>query len=455
MDRSWYLLPNSPALRRLDRFSVLDDDEEGDDGLVSVWRVLEQLLQPPVKSTEQLIGLLDTISNVIRGSSGDAGDYGTLRGMVDKHSPSFFVDIWPKVAYYSLQLPTCFPDGKLPRLQPGSKLCLSKVQVASLVAHQFLCTLDCPEGRDGYFDFSIWYSSSQRHPYAAEMYIEALFTYFTKLELTDQKVTTPTAAEVIYSLHDYHRTSTQPLGTAHVRLQPISVQIVECYDTQLQELSSQGQGGAVVISANKDIGFGQSATQEEIYMGNCPEAGPAVLVTPTLQATHTLTVEGASPMLYITGQRRNVKWEPLASERRAGGRLLFMDALEIDELDDESGLPDVQPENIQREVRKAYTAFSSWTSGDLATVYAGIWGCGAFNGDPGIKMVILWIAASLAGRRLTVVCDDSHGSFPTELRDLIAQVPSSWTVQDLESLLARVSRDTKRLETTRAMFSLL
>jgi poly(ADP-ribose) glycohydrolase len=239
------------------------------------------------------------------------------------------------------------------------------------------------------------------------------------------------------------------------RLVPMSIQIVEKYDTRSLEPEFQGPSGAVVVSANKNIGFGQSATQEEVFVGNCPETCPAVLVTPTLQPDQTLTIEGAIPMLRIVGQRRSVSWQALTQDYGAGGRLLFMDALEIDELDDMNGLPDLQPENIQREIRKAYTAFSSWESEGEANVFAGLWGCGAFNGDPGVKVAVMWIAGSIAGRKLNVICDDVHDPFLVDLKQLLDQVPDSWTVQDLNQLLQRIPRHTKRLETVNAMLRLL
>ncbi|KAK0388668.1 hypothetical protein NLU13_4911 [Sarocladium strictum] len=444
MDQSFYFLPNSPTNRRLDRFSILNDDQEGEDGPVPFWALLQHVLQPNIESSGQLIEVLDTVSNILRDSSGSAGEYGTLKSMVDGHGPAFFVDVWPKIVYCSLQLQECFPEGRIPVLQPGTKLQWTRLQVASLVANQFLCSLDCPAGRDGYFDFSIWYASEQRHPYSAQMYLKAVFEYFRQLQVPFPDEAASNPAKVVYSMHDYHETSPPSPEPERVPLQPISVQMLESYDTRLQEHSHQEPDGAVVISANKDIGF-----------GNSPEACPAVLVTPTLQATETVTIEGAAPMLCITGQRRNVQWEVLPRERRIGGRMLFMDALEIDELDGSEALPDIQPGHLEREIRKAYTAFSSWASGDESTVYTGVWGCGAFNGDPGVKMTILWIAASMAGRRLTVVCDDSHGGFPMQFRGLVDRVPSSWTVRELRTLLESLAPDTQRSETVKELSRLL
>lgn len=443
-----YVLPCSPTRKCLDRFSILDMEED-DTGLVPLWLLLEAVLREPVTTTVQLIDVLETLSCTIHGSSGVA-DYGTLRAVVDRMETRFFDTIWPKIAEFSLQLLRYFPDGSICILAPGSTLRLSSGGVASLVAHQFLCTLDCPSWRDGYHDFSIWYASQQRHRAAAEMYLAALLVYFEELP---HPSTLPGRAETtagpVLSLCSYETMQSKSYDDrSSVKLREISIVQVETYSSKQQERSYQGSNGAVVVSANKDIGFGQSATQEEIYVGNCPEACPAVLFTPTLQGEHVLVIEGASPMLRISGQRRHVSWEILDPQARRGGRMLFMDALEVDEVGGSMGLPDLYPQNVEREIRKAYTAFASWDGIPAQKIWAGIWGCGAFNGDPVVKMVIMWIAASLAGKELCVMCDSSYGDFPDTFRRF-TKIAGSWKVGDLLGLLGQIPPDLQRLETVR------
>ena len=60
-----------------------------------------------------------------------------------------------------------------------------------------------------------------------------------------------------------------------------------------------------------------------------------------------------------------------------------------------------EEEMINREILKAYAGFSSMPQ--EARVVTGGWGCGVFNGDLRTKLLIQWIAASLAGRE-TVFC---------------------------------------------------
>lgn len=55
--------------------------------------------------------------------------------------------------------------------------------------------------------------------------------------------------------------------------------------------------------------------------------------------------------------------------------MLLMDALELDEVAAERPaplLPDLKYENMQREMRKVYTAFSSWKGGGAPAVWTGL-----------------------------------------------------------------------------------
>ncbi|KAH0491764.1 hypothetical protein TgHK011_003173 [Trichoderma gracile] len=336
MDPAWpdLLLPCSPSRRCLDRFSLIDEEVEDKDGRVALWPLLQHVLQQPVTTPTQLVEALDTIANTAHGSSGTAGDFGTLREAVDQDKDTFFSRIWPTIA--------------------------------------------------------------------VRMYLAALFSYFDQL-----------SAESNLEYAEYAGGLT--------------------FSTEQQELEYQGHDCAVVVSANKDIGFGQSATQEEVFMGNCPEACPAVLFTPTLQDNQILAINGARPMLRIQGQRRDLSWEKLAPKSRRGGRMLLMDALELDEAEGSASLlPDLKPENMQREMRKAYTAFSSWKGegGSASAVWTGLWGCGAFNGDPGVKVLLMWMAASLAGKELRLLCDDSQRDFADKVECFVERGPHGYVLAD-------------------------
>ncbi|KAH7275881.1 hypothetical protein B0J15DRAFT_476093 [Fusarium solani] len=407
-----FLLPNSPSCRVLDRFSDLPDDVEVDEdesGCIPFWPLLQHLLRLPVSSVSQLIDRMQTIA----ANAGTCQDnnFATLKEFVSTQGEDkFFSMIWPKLRDIALKLPTYFPSGRLELLQPGLPLRLSHGQVACLVIHQFLCSSVPQRDDEGYQDLGIWYSSEQRHPAAVEMYLEALFTYFEYLpEASDllqdhNSFTDGTETCVIYEL--YRKEGEVALEAA--KLAPVHVNYLDTHTTDIHNPEFQGKGGAAVVSANKVLGFGQSATQEEIFVGIAPESYPVVLVAPHLEDDTVIVVSGARAMLSVKGQRRQIEWSRVGVSsltedvEQPGGRLVFMDALEMDMLGSpsEGSLPDLHPENIDREIKKATAGFVSYR-GDA--VFTGLWGCGAFGGDPGVKLAVLWIAAAATGIRLHIV----------------------------------------------------
>lgn len=438
-----HCLPNATSVRCLDRFSILDDSAEDEAGHVSAWELIQVILQPPVTAASQATDIIDTILCTLKDASGVAGDYGTLKSAIDDAGPIFFKQTWPTIVKLALQLPKCFPDGIIKTLQPGDKLQLSREQAGCLVAHQFLGTLQEPDWRDGFYDFTIWYDSAQRHPAAAKMYLAALFAYFEQAEQHISRDTTT----IDFSLHSLATVPRMPSDWSKLPLSPAQVVQVDAYSTEQLELSSQTQHGAVVIAANKDVGFGQSATQEELHTGNCPEACIEMLLTPPLAADQVLVISGARPMLRISGHRRDISWTRLSDAEARGGRMLIMDALELDEISPEGGdggLPDLEQDNMMREITKAYVAFSSW-SGDSTSserrdvIWTGFWGCGAFNGNPAVKVVLLWLAASLAGKSLNVMVDSQSRSLGSDLSRLFARFGSSDSSLAARGLFGRLS----------------
>ena len=119
--------------------------------------------------------------------------------------------------------------------------------------------------------------------------------------------------------------------------------------------------------------------------------------------------------------------------------MLFMDALELDLQDRDKGLPDLQPGNVDRELCKAYVAFNSRSNRPYTNIYAGYWGCGTFGGNVGIKALIQWCAASLAGCPLTFICskDGSH-AFGRELEEFVAEAAAQSVTAEI---LARILRN--------------
>jgi poly(ADP-ribose) glycohydrolase len=470
-DLSFYPLPSSPTIRVLDRFSLLPDSLtqqlEDSSGYVPFWPLLSHLLFPPdqhqfnptVTTFAALTSLLDTISVTLRDTSHPAGDYALLREAITSYFGNgtiFFTSVWPMIVDLALEMPILFPSGKLPILGRGGteEVVLSRRQAACLVVHLFLRTVSTPEWkeeREGLHDFGIWYAAEgQRQVSAARMYLAAVMRYLGEVICGEEGIVGDDEGWVVrYTLRALEEgVFMEMLGKRGCPLREVEVQVVERYD--LSPASLGVPGGAAVVSANKYIGFGQSATQEEVHVGSSPEACLAVLFTPPLRDDQVLIVRGAQAMVNITGQRRDIRAEEMPAHD--GGvkawrerTMLFMDALELDMVEAETCLPDLLPGKMDREIRKACTAFSSDRFREVRT---GLWGCGAFNGDPGVKMLLLWLAASLAATRLVIVCDRSDQKFAEEFRIVVGRAKEViWDTADLRQLLDQVPRTLVRSQT--------
>lgn len=452
------VLPCDPSIRVIDRFSILDDSCEDSDGLVSFWPLLERLLSQDITTWAALLDLLETISASLHGSSAVAGDYGSLRLAIEEE-PSFFTDIWPSILGFAKAIPMHFPAGSVLKLVSGQTLSFSQSQCASLLAHQFLCSIPAP--RAEFYDFSVWYDSRQRHPVAVSAYLKALLVYFRLRRAQNfEEPETPKveftlwSADTIRDLEANARSFNQ--DWKDVNLSTIKVLNAKSHSTKFHELDYLGLKSGCVISANKDIGFGQSATQEELHLGAAPESCIAVLFTSQLEDNQALSINSAQPMIRFEGQRRNISWA-VHDPPVAGGRLLLMDALEIDltqinsenysgDVDCDNGLlPDLLEENMQREITKARAAFTSWPLTPNSTVVTGQWGCGAFNGEPTVKLLLVWVAASLSGRELKVIFDEAEAEYGVAFEDLLARL-SRYSVSDAMTLLRHVPKNIKRLD---------
>lgn len=443
MDTTRYLLPCSPQVLCEDRFSILDTDEIH----VPFWELFKVLASQTVKNPDAVIELLESIAIAQRQKT--ETDYGFLRNFMTTELPErFYTRTWPCLVSLALEMPTLFPEHSLPILSSNHpQLRLSRRQVACLVVHQFLCTLTAPSWQAGFQDFHIWYSSEQPHSNAVAAYLTALFTFFDRLSNKDAfspLASDPADWPISYTLHS----NEDPLPNTNRALSHLEVIHLAAASTAPEVLGLPSS--AAVISANKFLGFGRTGTQEETHVGASSESCPAVLVTPPLQDTQVLVVTGPEAMVTIAGYGREAKCQQILRPsgdamlhrcQWARRTMLFMDALELDLADRSAGLPDLQAGNVQRELRKAYTAFRSnnhlpvpfpfpfpfppetTTAQPYSAIYTGLWGCGSFGGNAAIKTMVQWCAASLAGSELKILCSGpEQGGFGEGLGGFVEAV---------------------------------
>ncbi|XP_065336381.1 uncharacterized protein LOC135937208 isoform X3 [Cloeon dipterum] len=154
---------------------------------------------------------------------------------------------------------------------------------------------------------------------------------------------------------------------------------------------------AEVDFANKRIGggvLGNGCVQEEIKFITCPELIVAKAFCDDLRINEALIMTGATPFSAFTGYASTFKHAGGARKPEESKVVVAIDAMDFSRIE-----PKMQfrKECIDRELLKAYTGFVHCPKNWIAT---GNWGCGAFRGNPELKMKIQWIAASMANKKL-------------------------------------------------------
>ena len=142
--------------------------------------------------------------------------------------------------------------------------------------------------------------------------------------------------------------------------------------------------------ANKFIGggvLGFGCVQEEIRFLICPEFIVSMLFTEVMQDNECVVITGAEMFSKYTGYSDTYKFDKNHVDRtnrdclkRRMTQLVAMDAIPY--YDDKR--KQYQARKINRDIQKAFISFNSTNT--KATIATGNWGCGAFGGDPELKV---------------------------------------------------------------------
>jgi len=137
-----------------------------------------------------------------------------------------------------------------------------------------------------------------------------------------------------------------------------------------------------------------------------PECLVSLLLFEEMEPNEAILITGAERFSTYSGYGNTFEYtgpfidsNPIDSEQRRCVNIIAMDAIVAGYGGDE-----FCPELINRDMNKAFIAFSADTSMDKpdnkAPVASGNWGCGAFGGNIELKTLIQWMAATMAGRPL-------------------------------------------------------
>jgi len=142
-----------------------------------------------------------------------------------------------------------------------------------------------------------------------------------------------------------------------------------------------------------------------------------------MEDNEVIIIQGCKTVSKLQGYGRNVKWYEQNKEwyKRT---FIFMDALELDTIDtnDENRIiKQLDIKLMNRELNKAYCAFSSYyyLPENFNCIITGNWGCGSFGGNKDIKLLIQILAASQSNLDLLIFSDiDENNTFKTKLSEL-------------------------------------
>ena len=162
-------------------------------------------------------------------------------------------------------------------------------------------------------------------------------------------------------------------------------------------------GHLQVDFANRFLGGGVltgGCVQEEMRFSVSPELLAAMIVSPVMEPREAVLVHGAGRFAATAGYGHKMRYAgpfdddaPRLDDGTPDVALVAIDALDFRRGD---AATQYAPAALLREVEKARAGFLRDARG--LPVATGNWGGGAFLGDPALKAVIQWIAASSCGR---------------------------------------------------------
>ncbi|XP_044257907.1 poly(ADP-ribose) glycohydrolase-like [Tribolium madens] len=383
--------------------------EDGEEVIKPRWDVINEALSKPINSVEELEKAINSYNNKLPKFTALQHFFNDV--VEEEEAQHFFSSLLPKIIQLALRLPELVP-GSIPLLRKNhsKSVSLSQLQVASLLANAFLCTLIWRKKTSDTFpgvNFTKLFNADDRtlrQECVAEK-LKCIMHYF-------KRVTTKTPAGVITFERKFVPRNQMPRwDTLDNNLGNTKVHISSSGTIE------EAVGFLQVDFANKFIGGGvlsYGCVQEEIRFVICPELIISRLFTEVLGDGEAVIITGIERYSNYSGYSNTFKWDgpfiddtPFDDYGRRKTTLAVIDATQFTKSKDQ-----FHCSTILRELNKAYVGFSCREKQNLAPVATGNWGCGAFKGDPNLKSLIQLMACSASGRDLVYY---SFGD--VELRD--------------------------------------
>ena len=155
---------------------------------------------------------------------------------------------------------------------------------------------------------------------------------------------------------------------------------------------------AFIDFANSHIGgcslLGASA-QEEILFSIFPECCLSCAFCETMSNTQAIVIRGCVRIGTYTGYGSHFKYSgPFNAISSLPSEVIAIDAVPFGDVQFEDNM-------ILRDINKAFCGFSL-ASEKMEGIASGKWGCGVYGGDPYLKILQQWVAASLAEKNVSI-----------------------------------------------------
>ncbi|XP_046737698.1 poly(ADP-ribose) glycohydrolase-like [Diprion similis] len=395
----------------------------GSNGFRQRWEVIQEALLRSFASSHQLeVAILSYNEKYALRWDFSALHYFFSEVIDEDDTELFYDDLLPKIVQLALQLPSLVTS-PIPLLKRHTNvtLSLSQLQIGSLLANAFLCTFPRRNSTNPQSEYAMYPEINfnrlfgayeKERPDRSEAIMEKLkciFHYF-------RRIITKAPDGVITIQRRYIPKENCPRWNRQdIKLPPLHI-------TSNGTIETEGAGLLQVDFANKYVGggvLGWGCVQEEIRFVICPELMASMLVAEALDDTEALIITGVERYSNYEGYSDTFKWTgnfidetPRDSSGRRCTSVVAIDALLFKQSHTQFTIT-----NIIRELNKAYAGFSSSEipRESLSAIATGNWGCGAFRGDPQLKVLLQLMAAAVAGRAMVYF---TFGD--VELRDKVA-----------------------------------
>lgn len=342
---------------------------------------------------EDAISALETII----WSSGQAhsgqADLSVLYEFIRADTAEEFEPMLPFIAQWALESEYLFPQ-KVPILKQGISgiAGLNRAQIRSLLALMFWCAF--PVARSSLISSNsfirVFGQPKPGRSSSQQAKLHCLFRYFQgTMSASDQD-------------YVYFRRVTESLSPPRhpYPFQPVSIITgpavhVESYPNSIQvDFADKRFGGGVL---------GSGSAQEECMLLAYMEPIVGLLLVEELRENEVLYINGARVVNELEGYSSGMRWKKCVNEPVDARIIVAMDAEDFRKRE----YAQYQFKSIHRELTKALLAFSASTAPAHFPIVTGNWGCGVFKGDPQLKFLIQWLAASFCMREMVYLTWDN------------------------------------------------